>query len=159
MRVLLFLAAWGVVASGAAIDPGNPPASIFRAAAGPLGYAFFGLVMWSAAITSVTGATFTSVSFLLSSWPRLLAYRRWLIAVFIGVSLLVFLWVGRPVRTLVVVGALNGLILPLALAVMLLAVRRSGLLPGAAPSAALRIAGWLVVLVMGGMALAVLAGY
>lgn len=159
MRVLLFLAAWGVVASGASIDPANPPASMFRAAAGQLGYTFFGLVMWSAAITSVTGATFTSISFLLSSWPRLMAYRRWLILLFIGLSLAVFLWVGRPVRTLVVVGALNGLILPLALAVMLLAARRPRLLLGAAPSTGLQIAGWLVVLVMGSMALAVLAGY
>jgi Mn2+/Fe2+ NRAMP family transporter len=45
------------------IDDANPPASVFRNAAGNFGYRVFGIVMWAAAITSVVGAAFTSVSF------------------------------------------------------------------------------------------------
>ena len=64
MRVLLFLAVLGVVSTGASLDPANPPASAFQIGAGMLGYKFFGVVLWSAAITSVVGASYTSVSFL-----------------------------------------------------------------------------------------------
>lgn len=154
MRVVLFLAAWGVVAGGGAIDMSNPPASVFRLAAGAPGYYFFGLVMWSAAITSVTGATFTSLSFLLAAWPDLAPLRRWLTLAFVGISLLLFLVVGQPVKTLVAVGTLNGLILPVALAVMLLAARRQDLVPGGGPPKWLAGLGWVVVAVMGGMTVA-----
>ena len=156
MRVVLFLAAWGVVAAGAAIDPANPPASVFRQAAGAVGYYFFGLVMWSAAITSVVGATFTSVSFLLAVWPAWAGKRRLLTAAFIGISLLVFVLVGKPVKTLIVVGALNGLILPVSLAVMLLAARRPAIVPQGASPRWLQFIGWGVVAVMGAMAAAAL---
>jgi Mn2+/Fe2+ NRAMP family transporter len=46
---------------------------------------------------------------------------------FIAVSTLVFLTVGRPVSVLVAAGALNGLILPVSLGVMLLVTRRPAL--------------------------------
>jgi Mn2+/Fe2+ NRAMP family transporter len=124
MRVVLFLAALGVVSQGVALDPANPPASVFRHATGEVGYRIFGVVMWAAAITSVVGAAYTSVSFLRgvhrsldAQWPRL-------VTMFIALSTLVFVLVGRPVRTLVLVGALNGLILPLALGTMLVAAHR-----------------------------------
>ena len=45
---LIFLAAWGVVASGATIDAANPPASMFRIAAGEWGFRFFGLLNFGA---------------------------------------------------------------------------------------------------------------
>ena len=54
MRVLLFLAALGVVSKGLQLDAANPPASVFRHAAGEAGYRWFGLVMWSAAVTKVS---------------------------------------------------------------------------------------------------------
>lgn len=63
MRYILFLAALGVVAQGVKLTAGNPAATVFQSAAGELGYRFFGMVMWSAAITSVVGASYTSVSF------------------------------------------------------------------------------------------------
>jgi Mn2+/Fe2+ NRAMP family transporter len=123
MRVVLFLAALGVVARGVPLAPENPPASVFRIAAGEAGYVLFGAVMWSAAITSVVGSSYTSVSFLRSltagadkHWPRL-------VVVFIVLSTMIFLLVGRPVKVLIVVGALNGLILPLSLGVMLVVSR------------------------------------
>ena len=70
MRVLFFVAVLGVVGRGGTLDPSNPPASAFRLGAGEWGYRFFGLVLWSAAITSVVGCTYTSLSFLESLWPR-----------------------------------------------------------------------------------------
>ena len=153
MRLLLFLAAFGVVAGGASIDPGNPPASMFRAAAGEAGYRFFGLVMWSAAITSVVGCTFTSVSFLTASFPGWKTWANWLSLAFIALSVAVFEIFGKPVKTLVLAGALNGIILPMALAVMLVAVRRPELTDGYRPAAGWQAAGWAVVVVMGAMAL------
>ena len=124
MRVLLFLAAFGVVAHGLQLDAANPPASVFRHAAGEIGYRFFGAVMWSAAITSVVGASYTSVSFMRSLHPRFDSAQRGLILGFIIVATALFLVVGRPVKTLIFVGALNGLILPVALASILLATRK-----------------------------------
>jgi Mn2+/Fe2+ NRAMP family transporter len=63
MRYMLFLAALGVVSAGMHLTKTNPAASVFESAAGQLGYKFFGVVIWCAAITSVVGASFTSVSF------------------------------------------------------------------------------------------------
>ena len=125
MRVLLFLAALGIVSQGGPpLDPGNPPAAVFQRATGELGLRLFGLVMWSAAITSVVGAAYTSVSFLRTLHPWIERNWRAVIVAFIAASALVFAIVGRPVRTLIVVGALNGLILPLSLGAMLAAARR-----------------------------------
>ena len=124
MRVVLFLAALGVVSRGLPLDPANPPASVFRHATGELGYRVFGIVMWSAAITSVVGAAYTSVSFLRVTHRTLEAHWQRVVIVFITLSTLIFLLIGRPVRTLVLVGALNGLILPLALGTMLVAAHR-----------------------------------
>lgn len=149
MRLLLFLAAWGVVASGATIDPANPPASMFRIAAGELGYRFFGLVMWSAAITSVVGATFTSLSFLTATFSGLKKYHPRLMVAFIATSLGVFLVVGKPVKTLLLAGALNGLILPVGLAAMLLAAQKPGLLGVYRLPRGWQVVGWIVVLAMG----------
>lgn len=124
MRIILFLAVLGVVHQGVTLDPANPPASVFRAATGDLGYRLFGIVMWSAAITSVVGAAYTSVSFLRSLHPAL--DRQWprVVIGFIALSTAVFVVIGRPVKTLLLVGALNGLILPLGLAAMLAAAQR-----------------------------------
>ena len=152
MRVLLFLAAWGVVATGASIDPANPPASVFQIAAGVWGYRFFGLVIWAAAITSVVGATFTSLSFLTSSFPKATAYYNVMLVVFVLFSLLVFVGIGKPVTLLVWAGKANGYILPLALAAILLAARRPELTQGYRLPLVWQIIGWVVVAVMGGMA-------
>jgi len=124
MRVVLYLGALGVVLHSGALDPANPPADVFRRAAGTFGYRLFGIVMWSAAITSVVGSAYTSVSFLRSLNDRVDRKWRSMTIYFIAVSMLIFIIVGRPVKTLVAVGALNALILPLALTAMLLASRR-----------------------------------
>lgn len=121
MRVLLFLAALGVVAHGAKLAADNPPASVFRQTAGEVGYRLFGVVMWSAAVTSVVGASYTSVSFLRTLSGLVARWHRATIVAFIVISTAAFLLIGQPVRVLILVGALNGLILPVALGVMLVA--------------------------------------
>ncbi len=127
MRALLFLAALGVVTQGLALDPANPSASVFRHATGELGYRLSGVVMWSAAITSVVGAAYTSVSFLRELHPALERHWARLVVGFIAASTLIYLLIGQPVRILVLVGALNGLILPVGLATMLVAAHRKAI--------------------------------
>lgn len=124
MRVVLFLGALGVVSAGVTLDPSNPAADVFRRVSGNAGYRIFGVVMWAAAITSVVGSAYTSVSFLRSMGPWMDRNWRVVTIAFIVVSTIVFLAVGRPVKILVAVGAVNALILPLSLGAMLLAARR-----------------------------------
>jgi len=148
MRVVLFLAALGVVSRGLALDQANPPASVFRHATGEVGYRVFGVVMWCAAITSVVGAAYTSVSFLRGLHGAI--DRQWtrVVVVFIAVSAVAFLMIGRPVRTLVLVGALNGLILPLALGTMLVAAHRRGIVGEYRHPRALTVLGAVVAVAM-----------
>lgn len=158
MRVILFMGALGVVAQGVSLDAANPPADVFRRVAGNVGYRIFGLVMWAAAITSVVGSAYTSVSFLRSLLP--VVDRNWRAAIiaFIVLSTIVFLIVGRPVKVLIAVGALNALVLPLGLAAMLVAARKPAIVAAYRHPSWLFIAGVLVALamsVMGGYTLAV----
>ncbi|MBX3132406.1 MAG: divalent metal cation transporter [Gemmatimonadaceae bacterium] len=124
MRVVLFLAALGVVHQGLRLDPANPAGSVFRLATGDAGFRLFGVVMWCAAVTSLIGAAYTSVSFLRDLHPAIDRHWQRAVIVLIAVSTLIFVLTGRPARTLVVVGTLNGLILPLALGTMLVAAYR-----------------------------------
>jgi Mn2+/Fe2+ NRAMP family transporter len=132
MRWLLFLAVLGVVAGGVALAVDNPPASAFQAALGDVGVRVFGVILWAASITSVIGASYTSVSFI-ASFSRRLEQRRNLVTVaFIVFSAVIYLALGKaPVTLLVLAGALNGLILPVGFAVILwVAARRVDLLRG-----------------------------
>jgi Mn2+/Fe2+ NRAMP family transporter len=131
MRVVLFLAVLGVVAGGVALAKDNPAASAFQAAAGQVGLRLFGVILWAAAITSVIGAAYTSVSFLTTdrTSPRT---RTLLTIAFIALSAVVYLLIGTaPVTLLVFAGAFNGLILPIGFTVVLwVAWRRRDLLGG-----------------------------
>ena len=124
MRYLLFLAILGVVATGAVLDPKNPPASAFLIGAGQIGYRIFGVILWCAAVTSVVGASYTSISFLRTLFKPVEAYSRYWIMGFICISGAIFTTMGNPVKLLIVAGSLNGLILPISLGVMLLAAYR-----------------------------------
>lgn len=148
MRALLFLAALGVVVGGVTIAAAaNPAAAVFESAAGASGRRLFGLVMWSAAITSVVGCAYTSVSFVRTLRPSFAGATRPMLLAFVALSAAIFLVVGEPVKVLVLAGALNGLILPLGLAAMLLASRRSAL----ALPRMLEALAWIVTLAMGAM--------
>ncbi len=124
MRFLLFLAILGVVMMGYPLDPSNPPASAFQLGAGDLGYRIFGVILWSAGITSVIGASYTSISFLRTLSKSINKNLRWWMIGFIVVSTAIFATVGKPVALLIFAGSINGLILPLALVSVLLAAHR-----------------------------------
>ena len=148
IRVLLFLAALGVVSMGMSIDPNNPPASVFHNAAGQFGYKVFGIVMWAAAITSVVGAAYTSVSFFKTFSSAIERQSNYVIVGFIVFSTLIFLTIGRPVTVLVWAGTINGFILPVGLALVLLASRNSRIVKDYRHPLWLQAAGWIVVAVM-----------
>jgi Mn2+/Fe2+ NRAMP family transporter len=148
MRTILFIAALGIVWKGIMLGNENPAAVVFEKAAGYVGYKIFGLVLWSAAITSVVGSAFTSVSFAKSIHPLIEGYFRYLIIGFIILSTIIFLLVGQPVKVLVAAGAVNGLVLPFALAIILSSTFKKGLLKNYDHPVWLSIIGWVVVLVM-----------
>ena len=147
MRFVLFLAALGVVTHAGKLDSSNPAGSIFMAA-GNIGYRFFGFVMWCAAITSVVGASYTSVSFLKTLHPLVAKNEKYFISAFIVLSTFIFFVAGKPVTLLIVAGAVNGLILPLALAIILLAAVNSKIVGNYKHPLWLSVVGWLIVLVM-----------
>jgi Mn2+/Fe2+ NRAMP family transporter len=148
IRVLLFLAALGVISLGMAIDDANPPASVFKNAAGNFGYRVFGIVMWAAAITSVVGAAFTSVSFFKTFTATLEKRSNYVIVLFIVISTAIFLLIGQPVQLLLWAGTINGFILPVGLALVLLASRSTKVLGDYRHPLLLQVLGWLVVAVM-----------
>ncbi|HSE72356.1 MAG TPA: NRAMP family divalent metal transporter, partial [Nocardioidaceae bacterium] len=153
MRALLFLAILGVVAGGAALATDDPAGSAFQAAAGDIGLRVFGLILWAAALTSVIGAAYTSVSFLTSSrTPE--RTRNLMTVAFIAVSTLIFVLIEEtPVALLIFAGTFNGLILPIGFGVLLwVAWRRRDLLGGYRYPAWLLGVGllaWLLTLYLG----------
>jgi Mn2+/Fe2+ NRAMP family transporter len=153
MRVVLFLAVLGVVAGGVALAKDNPAASAFQAAAGEAGLRLFGIILWAAAITSVIGAAYTSVSFLTRSTTSD-RNRNLLTIGFIALSAVIYMLIGTaPATLLVFAGAFNGLILPIGFTVVLwVAWRRRDLLGGYEYPAWLLGVGvlaWLLTLYMG----------
>jgi Mn2+/Fe2+ NRAMP family transporter len=132
MRVLLFLAILGVVAGGAALDPKSQAASAFQQAAGQVGLHVFGIVLWAASITSVIGASYTTVTFVTSRTRTSERTRTLLVVAFIVFTTGVYVLSGTaPVTLLIFAGAFNGLLLPVGIAVILwVAWRRTDLLNG-----------------------------
>ncbi len=131
MRILLFLAILGVVAGGAELADSDPAGSAFEAAAGAAGLRIYGVVLWCAALTSVIGAAYTSVSFLTTSRTSEKT-RNWLTVGFIAVTALLYVVIeSPPTQLLIFAGTFNGLILPLGVGILLyVAWRRSDLLQG-----------------------------
>jgi len=145
MRILLFLAILGVVWAGHTLDPQNPPASAFRLGAGEIGYRIFGVVLWAAGITSVVGASFTSISFLQTLFKGIQKNNRWWIIGFIVTSTVVLITVGQPVTLLIFAGSVNGLILPLALLSVMLAAHRKDIVGEYRHPKWLTVTGYLMV--------------
>jgi Mn2+/Fe2+ NRAMP family transporter len=151
MRYILFLAAVGVVSQGIHLDKNNPAATIFETAGGRWGLFIFGIVLWSAAISSVIGASFTSYSFIKNLKARYLQNERLMISCFIIISTSIFVITGKPKELLLLAGLVNGFILPFALSIMLIAGRKLPILKQFKYPLWIEIAGWLVVGVMGTM--------
>lgn len=128
VRVLLFLAILGVVVKGVSLAAENPAADAFRKGAGEIGYRFFGLVLLSAAITSIVGAAYTSVSFLKTFNKNIEKYEKWVIIGFIVVSTIIMAIAGNPATLLILAGSLNGLILPVTLGICLVASQNKSIM-------------------------------
>lgn len=128
VRVLLFLAILGVVVKGMSLAAENPAADAFRQGAGEIGYRFFGLVLLSAAITSIVGAAYTSVSFLKTFNKNIEKHEKWVIIGFIIVSTIIMAIAGNPATLLILAGSLNGLILPVTLGICLVASQNKSIM-------------------------------
>ena len=179
VRVLLFLAILGVVTKYAGInlaDPSantgiagvpeynginNPAAYAFLVGAGNLAYRFAGLVILCASVTSVIGAAYTSVSFLKTFHHSIEENEnKWIIG-FIAFSSLVMTIFGNSkgaaAKLLVLAGALNGIILPLSLACILLACRNKKIVGDKYEHPAILFyLGWIVVAISGYIAITTL---
>lgn len=147
VRIFLFLAVLGVVSLGNQLDAGNPAADAFKIAAGTVGYKIFGLVFLAAALTSIVGAAYTSVSFLKTLFKIVKDYENLFIIGFIVVSTLILIFLGKPVKLLVLAGSLNGLILPITLAITLIASKKENIVGKYKHSNILFLLGWVVVVV------------
>ena len=153
MRYILFLAAIGIVSKGIALNKDNPAATIFESAGGRWGLFIFGIVLWSAAISSVIGASYTSYSFIKHIQHKIIQQERWVISGFIVFTTLFFVVLGKPKELLLMAGLVNGLILPFALAIMLIASRKLPVLTKYTYPIWIQISGWLVVVIMGSMSI------
>ena len=179
VRILLFLAILGVITKFAGINladpsanagiPGvpeyngisNPAAYAFLVGAGNLAYRFAGLVIFCASLTSVIGAAYTSVSFLKTFHHSIEKNENWWIIGFIAFSSLVMTIFGNSkgaaAKLLVLAGALNGIILPLSLACILLACRNKKIVGDKYEHpVVLQVLGWIVVVIAGYIAITTL---
>lgn len=159
MRIILFLAVLGIVSKGIALNPKNPAETPFEYAAGHFGMLLFGVVIWAASITSVIGAAYTSVSFISGFSPAISEHKNKWIITFIVISTLVLATIGKPAQVLVFVGALNGLILPIALGLILLAAYRTNIIGQYKHPMWMTVIGWIVVVIMGILSVKTIISY
>lgn len=154
MRALLFLAILGVVAAGIDLSASTTQAAdAFQYAAGTVGVRLFGIILFGAALTSVIGAAFTSVSFITRQGASQ-NLRNGVTVGFILFSAAVFWMLGQAPQTiLIVVGTVNGLILPIGFTLILwVAWRRQDLLDGYVYPKWLLVIGvlsWLLTIYLG----------
>ncbi len=146
VRVLLFLAVLGVVSKGVALDAADPAGSAFQQALGTTGYKIFGIVFLAAALSSIVGAAYTSISFLKTLVEPVRKNERLWTIIFIAFSTLVLIFVGQPAAILVFAGTVNGFILPIMLAAMLLASKKKSIVGEYKHSSVLYWLGWVVVI-------------
>lgn len=121
LRYLLFLGTLGVVLATSNISKDNPTSSIFEFAYGDFGKISFGIMIWAASVTSVVGATYTSISFIKTINPKIEKNQNLISIVFVLISYCIIVVIGKPVSLLLFAGYVNGFILPLGLIILLLA--------------------------------------
>ncbi|WP_199508813.1 MULTISPECIES: NRAMP family divalent metal transporter [unclassified Psychrobacter] len=159
IRVFLFLAVLGVVSQGLTLDPANPAMSPFQHVLGNVGKIIFGIVIWAASVTSVIGAAYTSVSFMTNFHPFIEQYKRYFIIGFIVISTLVFATIGKPAQILVLVGTLNGLVLPIAMIIVLIAAYRKNIIGNYRHPLWIAAFGWLIAIAMSVLSVMTIAKY
>jgi Mn2+/Fe2+ NRAMP family transporter len=124
VRYGFFLAVLGIVAGGYVWNEEQPALNFFSAIEGKWASLFFGVVIWVAAITSVIGCTYTSVSFADGWVKNFAAHRHKYMWAFLVASFLLLMIAGRPVSWLIFAGTINGMLLPITLIILLIAGQR-----------------------------------
>lgn len=148
IRVFLFLGVLGIVSQGVPLIKDNPALTPFVHGIGDVGKIIFGMVIWAASITSVIGCAYTSVTFLTSFSSFIEKNKRFFIIGFIAISTAIFATIGKPAQVLVLVGTLNGLVLPIALFIILLAAYRTNIIGTYRHPVWMAVFGWIVAIAM-----------
>ena len=153
LRYFLFIGTLSIVLTGINIDSNNPTASVFTATFGSAGKVLFGLMIWAASITSVIGATYTSIAFLKDFHPFFEQKKKLLALLFVCISVVAILIFGKPVKLLLFAGYINGFILPVGLAIVLISIRNKRIFGRFKYSVFLQGIAWLTLFVLSGFAI------
>ncbi|MGF1909565.1 divalent metal cation transporter [Vibrio kasasachensis] len=150
IRILLFLAIFGVISAGAVLDASNPAADAFRQGAGETGYFIFGLVLFVASITSVVGNSYMAISLIKTLFPVVARNEKTWCVGFILVTSLGTVTMNMPILLLMLAGLVNSIILPIVLGIVLAATRRKDIIGEYKHPMYLTAIGSLIVVVMAG---------
>jgi Mn2+/Fe2+ NRAMP family transporter len=115
---------------------------------GEFGRRLFGLVLFCAGATSIVGAAFTSVSFLKTLFKPVAKYDKWFIIGFIAFSTFIMAVLGGAAKLVIFAGALNGLILPFSLGLILIGGMQTKVVGDYKHPKWLLVIGFIVVAVM-----------
>ncbi|UJF17011.1 divalent metal cation transporter [Vibrio sp. SS-MA-C1-2] len=148
IRILLFLAVFGVISTGAVLDSSNPAADAFRQGAGETGYFIFGLVLFVASITSVVGNSYMAISLIKTLFPIVARNEKAWCVGFIIVTTLGTVTMNMPILLLMLAGLVNSIILPVVLGTILAATRRKDIIGDYKHPVYLTVIGGLIVAVM-----------
>lgn len=148
IRILLFLAVFGVIATGATLDSANPAADAFRQGAGEVGYFIFGLVLFVASITSVVGNSYMAISLIKTLFPIVTRNEKVWCVGFIIITSLGTVTMNMPILLLMLAGLVNSIILPIVLGMMLVATRRKDIVGDYKHPVYLTFTGIAIVVVM-----------
>jgi Mn2+/Fe2+ NRAMP family transporter len=152
LRYFLFIGTLSIVLTGISIDANNPTASVFMATFGKAGKALFGLMIWAASITSVIGATYTSIAFLKDFHTVFEEKKKIFALIFVLIPVLAVLVFGKPVNLLLFAGYINGFVLPIGLAIVLLSIRNKKIFNGFKFPFLLQLVAWMILVVLSGFA-------
>ncbi|SKA57707.1 hypothetical protein SAMN02745132_02812 [Enterovibrio nigricans DSM 22720] len=159
IRILLFLAVFGVIASGAVLDASNPAADAFRQGAGEVGYFIFGLVLFVASITSVVGNSYMAISLIKTLFPVVARNEKAWCCGFIIVTSVGTVMMNMPILLLMLAGLVNSIILPVVLAFVLAATRRKDIVGDYKHPVYLSVIGAMIVVVMAAASLSNVNGF
>ncbi|MDK9779885.1 divalent metal cation transporter [Vibrio sp. B172a] len=148
IRILLFMAVFGVIATGATLDSANPAADAFRQGAGEVGYFIFGLVLFVASITSVVGNSYMAISLIKTLFPVVARNEKAWCVGFIIITSLGTVTMNMPILLLMLAGLVNSIILPIVLGMVLVATRRKDIVGDYKHPAYLTLTGVAIVVVM-----------
>ncbi|WP_318480589.1 NRAMP family divalent metal transporter [Photobacterium leiognathi] len=159
IRILLFLAVFGVIATGAVLDTSNPAADAFRQGAGEVGYFIFGLVLFVASITSVVGNSYMAISLIKTLFPVVARNEKAWCVGFIIITSLGTVTMNMPILLLMLAGLINSIILPVVLAMVLAATRRKDIVGDYKHPMYLTVTGLLIVVVMAAASLSNISNF